>query len=301
MSDSTTETKNITESDRDIYLVLCVFSVSISFFPLYFGFKNSSQRTFYAGKIIVFLSIFDIFAWIPGIITSALVLDDSNLNDLKESPLCVALGFIRALSNMFTAFLILIMGIFLSYHIVSEKSPIFLEKYLYGFFFVLAVLFTSSPFMFDDEGYGNLDAFTCSVKKEIFKIYSFYYPCLIIMLIDLLILSLAIKKIWTYDLELKAKLRISFKIMVFLLILIVCWFPWTFIRIYYKDKITTLDHRIITTAYVLMPVQGILNPIAFYFLNHRTQQITAGNECSLPEQNEEKAEGLINSGSDETE
>lgn len=291
--------ENVTEMDRDVYLVFCVISVVISFFPLYSGFMNSRHRTFYAGKIIVFLSIFDIFAWIPGIITSAMVIDDPNLNNLEESSCCVALGFIRALSNMFTAFLILIMGIFLSYNIVYESSPVFLEKYLYGLFFILAVLFTSSPFMFLDEGYGNLDGFTCSVKNEGFKIYSFYYPCLCIMIIDLIILSIAVKKIWTYDLEMKAKFRISLKIMMFLIILIVCWLPWTLIRIINQDKTIALDDKIKTIAYTLMPVQGILNPIAYYYLNHYTQQITPGKE-SIPKTTGGIAESLLSSEGSQT-
>lgn len=262
MSDFDTNTQIITY----LYLILSIFSVVFSVICIFLYLKFANLENNYAAKLIVLLSIADICGWTPGIITSLeSLISQQSQNQLNQGS-CIFLAVWKTFFNHMTNICVLLIGFFLFMNVYLQKNPHNFQKLVYFAAFMITVVLTIIPAITDN--YGDVDGSTCWIQGYYMRLGVFYIPVIVILLIDFIFIYLTINKIRKMELMPEYQRKLIIKFVSFPLIMLICWGPGTLKRILdiaVDDPNDLLFLKYL--MYILMPLQGVFNPIAYLFIN----------------------------------
>lgn len=279
-----TNTKIITY----LYLVISFISVVFSIICVIFYYKYTYFKNNYAAKLIVLLSIADIFGWTPGIITSLqTIIENQTQNEFSESG-CVFMAIWKTFFNNMTNVCVLMIAVFLYININLERNPHDFQKRCYILAFFIIVVLTVIPLAIDE--YGDVDGSTCWIKGYYMRLGVFYIPFIVMVFLDIVLTGITIHKIRKINGQKKS---LIVKFISFPVIMIFCWGPGTVKRILdnFMDENDLIVLKYI--MYINMPLQGILNPIAYLFINDSLRSKL--KSILLLKENENENE-MVNSG-----
>lgn len=248
-----------------LYLTASIFSVLFSFISIFLYTKYATLSHNYAAKIIVLLSIADICGWTPGIITSFQTLISQKTQNEIDGAACVFLAVWKTFFNHMTNVCVLLIGFFLFLNVYLQKNPHSFQKLLYFISFLLIVILTVIPLINDD--YGDVDGSTCWIQGYYMRIGVFYLPLIIMLVLDFFFIGLTIHKINKMELMVEYQRKLIVKFISFPIIMLICWGPGTLKR--FLDNIIDEDSLLFLKylQYMLMPLQGVFNPLAYLFIN----------------------------------
>ena len=255
-----------TQAITVLYLISSVISVLFSFISIFLYMKYATLTHNYAAKLIVLLSIADICGWTPGIITSIETLVTQETQNKFNGASCVFLAVWKTFFNNMTNVCVLLIGFFLFLNVYCQKNPNSFQKLAYILAFILTAVLTAIPGIVNM--YGDVDGSTCWIQGYYMRLGVFYIPLIVILIVDFILIYLTNRKIKTLDLMADYQRNLIAKFISFPIIMLICWGPGTLKRIidiYVEnpDNLLFLKYMM----YILMPLQGVFNPLAYLFIN----------------------------------
>jgi len=249
-----------------LYLITSFVSVLFSFISIFLYTKYATLTHNYAAKLIILLSIADICGWTPAIITSIETLVSQENENQFSGPGCYFLAIFKTFFNNMTNICVLLIGFFLFLNVYWQKNPHSFQKVVYTVAFIITAILTAIPAIMDS--YGDVDGSTCGIQGEYLRLWVFYIPLIVILVIDFGFIYLTNRKIKTLELMAEYQRKLIAKFISFPIIMLICWGPSTLKRI--LDVVVTDPNNLMFLKYlmyILMPLQGVFNPLAYLFIN----------------------------------
>ena len=249
-----------------LYLIASIVSVLFSFISIFLYMKYANLDHNYAAKLIVLLAIADICGWIPGIITAFQTIITQKTQNQFNGSACIFLAVWKTFFNNMTNICVLLIGFFLFLNVYLGKNPHFIQKTVYFLATLVTILLTAIPFT--KGSYGEVDGSTCWIQGYYMRLGAFYIPLIIILALDFVFIGLTINKINKMELMAQYQRKLIVKFISFPIIMLVCWGPGTLKRIIdiaVNDPNDLLFLKYF--MYILMPLQGVFNPLAYLFIN----------------------------------
>lgn len=248
-----------------IYLILSIVSVLFSVICVFLYVKFANISNNYAAKLIVFLSLADICGWTPGIITTfESIIEQKSQNELDNAS-CIFLAVWKTFFNNMTNVCVLLIGFFLFVNVYLQRNPQKFQNLVYFAAFLIILILTIIPAITDN--YGDVDGSTCWIQGYYMRLAVFYIPVIVILIIDFVFIWLTIQKIRKLELMPQYQRNLIIKFVSFPIIMLVCWGPGTLKRIL-DNSVNEEDLLFLKyLMYILMPLQGVFNPLAYLFIN----------------------------------
>lgn len=248
-----------------IDLATCSLSVFMSSFLAFLYFKYASIKNSFPSQLIVAMAILDVITWTIRIIATIFRIIAGATFEVKERNICVLSGFLFSFLNLITFFIILFIsfGIYSQSHLsinISNFKRICSSLIIFPSLILAVVpVFTQS--------YGELDHIKCWIKDRTILIITFYIPLWCVFASTVFFIVSAIFKLKRLPINSHFTSKLIYKISLFPLIMFICWTPSSIYRVLNSD---TVYLEILT--YVLVPLQGVLNPIAYGLINEKIEK-----------------------------
>ena len=248
-----------------LYLIASIVSVLFSGISIFLYIKYASLDHNYAAKLIVLLSIADICGWTPGIITAFETLLTQKTQNQFNGASCIFLAVWKTFFNNMTNVCVLLIGFFLFLNVYLGKNPHDFQKVVYFLSLLIVIILTVIPGITND--YGDVDGSTCWIQGYYMRLGVFYLPLLIMLVLDFIFISITINKINKLQLMAEYQRKLIVKFISFPIIMFICWGPGTLKRL--LDNSVNADSLLFLKylMYILMPLQGVFNPLAYLFIN----------------------------------
>lgn len=249
------------------FLISCSLSVICTGLFLIFFLRYGKLKDNFASQLILVLAISDLICWAQCFITILYVLiSGTPANEFNEG-ICIYIGYIVNLS----ALVILITVFLISFSIyLSTVKNICITKYQVRIWLIsagIALILSFLPFIF--SAYGPVDSVLCWVVSKQVKFYSYYFLILLIFFIDYFCIVRALAVINRLPLQYQVKVKLRRHLIFFPLVFIFS-FSAGLINSIISVLLPDLDiFWLEVLDYILEPLDGILNPIAYMLINEK--------------------------------
>lgn len=268
-----------------IDLATCSLSVFMSSFLTFLYFKYTSIKKSFPCQLIVTMAILDVITWTIRIIATIYRINVGMTFEVKERNLCILSGFLFSFINLITFLIILVIsfGIYSQSHLSINISNFKMTCTSLIIFpsFILSIIpiFTQS--------YGEIDHIKCWIKDRTILLITFYVPLWLVFVSTAFFILSAIFKLKRLPINFLSEKKLIYKISLFPIIMFICWTPSSIYRVLNSDFIYL---EILT--YMVVPLQGVLNPIAFGLINERIEKkMKAFFCCNCTEMNDNITDG----------
>ena len=261
------EKENLTIAS--ILLTCSIISVTSSAIVVFFYVSYRRMRREFLSTMIFLLAVLDIFMWGVIIITSSYYINTNH--DLSYYPnLCVFLAFFWSLSALLNYSVTLLITIALYLALIKNIDPVIYNRKMFIVVFITCLILALIPFMVpnDDRGsdtsYGPVDQVKCWITHEQLRIYCFYVPLWVIIIVNLCVFIIFKRGL---NLEVFNTLhdRYQTRFTMFPLIMMVCYIISSVRRIIQAITDNNYDGGVVLEIfmYILMPLQGLFNTIVY--------------------------------------
>ena len=280
-------------------IVSCFFSVFFNASFLCFYIRFGQIRNNFASQLILILSICDLLCWGQSLLMNLyLLFTDQTVYDFQDS-LCISLAFLMNLSSM--TIMITIFLISFSIYLSTVKNIVITDHkfklYFSAIFFI--IILSALPFITND--YGKADSMLCWIVGKPMSFFSYYLVIWVIFLIDFYFIARTLYVIKKLPIVEHLKIKLKRHLILFPLIFIFSYsagFLNSFIGLFYEKGIFWLG----IVDYVLEPMDGVLNPLAYMLINDKVRNgiksflcFQKKNSKKKEENDDSKIESILNS------
>lgn len=248
-----------------IFLVSCSLSVFMSSLISFFYFKYGTIKKSFPAQLIVSMAVLDAFTWSFRIIAAIYKLKTNNTFEEKGSFLCSFFGFLWSFFNLITFFIVLLIAIGIysaSYHGTQISRH---KKKCLIFLISPPLILSLIPFL--NGTYGEIDEIKCWINEYYTRIFTFYFPLWVIIILNLIFIVLAIIKLRKLPISRSSQRKLAYKIALFPLLMLISWLPSSIRRTLDSDNLA-----LELFMYFVMPLQGVFNPIAYGMINVKVEK-----------------------------
>ena len=251
-----------------ILLVYTLYSVLFCLLICFFFFKYPFMRTM-AGKLILYMCIFEVTSFVPSIITSVYYLVHRNTLDEENPIFCSILGFLLTFSDIFKNLIVLTISFFCFLEIWYVINPFKYEKFAYFTMFIISAFLATIPFYAytDKKGYGNIDNVQCWIRSHGVALLVFYLPLVIIFILSCITMFLCLKK---FRQNPNYQTNHLLKFFVFPFIMFISYIlPLIrrFLQNYSNGEDDDKDDALVYIMYMFVQMHGVFNAISYVYIN----------------------------------
>lgn len=244
-----------------VFIVSCSISVLMSLLIFIFYLLYSKVQKNFASQLIITIAIMDFFTWGLRIVSSSYSLThDFETYEEIAPPICVLSGFLFSFLNLIVFFSVLVIGYCLYSDFVFSRDISPQRHKMFAFIFFSACILSIIPFF--TSSYGKIDDVKCWLVDYWERIFTFYFPLWVIILIDCYFIVKVILKLRHMQIEPHIKNKLIFKFALFPLLMFISWAPSSIRR-----ATDSPNFQLEVFMYAVMPLQGVFNPLAYGLIN----------------------------------
>lgn len=263
-----------------IFITTCSLSVFMSSLVTIMYFKYGAVTKNFPAQLIMAMSILDVLVWFPRIISSIYKLQTGENLEEGERNICIIFGFTFIFFSLITFFITLMISFGIYSSVVHKIIIANHKKTCIFIIIILPLIFSTIPFT--TNSYGEIDDIKCSITNYFERVTTFFVVLWIIFFLNAFFIISTIVKLKRPPYKEESVQRIVYKIALFPLFMFVSWAPSSIYRILQSDN---LFLGVLT--YLLVPLQGVFNPIAYGLINEKIEKIAKKIFCcNHPQYNE---------------
>lgn len=211
------------------------------------------------------MAMLDAFTWSFRIIAAVYKLKTNKTFEEEGSFLCSFFGFLWSFFNLITFLIVLLIafGIYSASYYGTQISRH--KKKCIAFLIVPSLILSLIPFL--NGTYGEIDEIKCWINEFYTRIFTFYLPLWIIMILNFFFIVSAIIKLRKLPINKSSQRKLAYKIALFPLLMLISWLPSSIRRTLNSDNLA-LEFFM----YFAMPLQGVFNPIAYAMINVKVER-----------------------------
>ena len=253
-------------------LICCVLSVFFTSVAIYFYIKYGDLRKNFSAQLVFILALSDLLCWIQVTISDAYLLGSGKTSASIEYHVCIMLGFFSNFTSVVTLATVFFIS-FLIYLNVVWFIPI--ERYRLVFVSSTAIFVLILSFLpLFMHSYGPTDDILCWINGPNMVFYGYYLIILIVFMIDFYCIAHCLYKIHIIPFPNQIRSKLRRHITFFPIILLGSWSAGlvnSFLGILNVDINSEVINIISLLDYILEPLEGVFNPIAYMMINEKVK------------------------------
>ena len=264
------------EDDKDnkiiagVLLAFSIISVASSGIVVFFYLAYRRMRREFLSTLIFLLAVLDILCWGNIIITSSYYLNQQKDFSNASPGFCVFLAFFWSFSELLNYSVTLLITVALYLALMRHVDPALYKNKMLISIFIVCLVLSLIPFMVASNeqdssiSYGPVDDVKCWITHKDLRIYCFYVPLWLIIVVNCSVMIIFMKGL---NLEVFNQLHDQYhtRFTMFPLIMMICYFISSIRRII---QAAANDEKaggfgLELAMYIFMPLQGLFNTIVY--------------------------------------